>query len=337
MDPVKPYPPARGQSVVGTLSGPVCPEAVSSPSGGPGSLVDIPDLYFALDEHGVLIDVNASVAALGYRRRDWLGRFFGDWIHPDDRNRILDAYCAAVSRRTDFRSFQQFRIVSKDGRPLWFEAHSSIWFTADKVFRAHAGICRDITPRIRGQEALEKQIGIRTAELLGANEALRKEIAEHREAEQVLRDREADLQMEKMHLQEANTALKVLLKRRDADRRELEEQVAYNVMKLILPYLDKLRMNMIDAQQLACLSIIEANLNDITAGFARRLSLEQYNLTAAELKVANFIRQGKRSREIAHLMAVSRRTVEVHRQRVRHKLRIRNKKVNLRTFLMAIA
>jgi PAS domain S-box-containing protein len=306
-------------------------------SASEGGLAEIPDIYFALDDQGMILNINKAVAAIGFSRQEMIGRALDDWIHPDDRGRIKEAYNEAVAGKKDCSSCQQFRFLPQEGRPRWFEAHSAIRFTGDGAFWMHEGTCRDITARMQERASLENQIRIRTAELLGANEALRKEITERRETEQVLRDREADLQMEKMHLQETNTALKVLLKRRDVDKRELEEQVMYNVMKLILPYLDKLRKNLADDQQVAYVSIIEANLNDITGAFARRLSIEYYGLTPAELKVANFIRQGKRSPEIARLMGLSKRTVEAHRQGVRRKLRILNKKVNLRTFLLAIS
>ncbi len=340
MDPISKQQLIKGAGPTGVRPDFDCPPD-SGASELPGVLNErlnlFPDLCFALDEHGRCIAINAAVAAFGYRRQELLGHVFSHWLHPDDRGRLIEACRQAMDRKTNCSGYHRFRFLTRSGPSRWFEAHSAIYFGADGAFLAHVGICRDITRHITDQQALENQVRIRSAELLGANEALRKEITERRETEQVLRDREADLEMEKMQLQETNTALKVLLKRRDADRRELEEQVVYNVMKLVLPYLDKLRIKLTDEQQLAYLSILEANLDDITGGFARRLSLEYYNLTSAELKVANFIRQGKRSPEIARLMGLSKRTVEAHRQGIRRKLRILNKKVNLRTFLLAIS
>ena len=73
-----------------------------------------------------------------------------------------------------------------------------------------------------------------------------------------------------------------------------------------------------------------------TAAFSRQLALEFYNLSRAELKVANFIRQGRRSKEIAEVLGLSVRTVEACRNNIRRKLRIKNKKVNLRTYLLSI-
>ncbi|MBI5552222.1 MAG: helix-turn-helix transcriptional regulator [Desulfobacterales bacterium] len=176
----------------------------------------------------------------------------------------------------------------------------------------------------------------RILELTQANEALQRKIDDRFITEKALRDREAELEMEKTNLQEANTALKVLLKRREEDKRALEEQVMYNVKKLVLPFLGKVQKENLDERQKSFLGIVEANLRDITCGFSRRLSLAYYGLTTSELKVANFIRQGKKNREIAELLNLSVRTVEAYRQAIRNKLRLQNKKVNLRTFLMSI-
>lgn len=185
-------------------------------------------------------------------------------------------------------------------------------------------------------QALEREVKNRTAELIQANRELQREIAERRETEWALREREADLELEKSNLEETNTALKVLLKRRDADKHEFEEQVMFNIKTLVLPYLDRLKNVITDERQKAYLIILESNLNDITSAFTRRLSLEFYNLTSSELKVANFIRQGKKTRQIASLLGLSNRTVDAYRLIIRRKLRIRNRKVNLRTFLMSI-
>jgi len=149
-------------------------------------------------------------------------------------------------------------------------------------------------------------------------------------------DRERELEIEKANLQEANTALKVLLKRRELDKQALEERVMYNIARLVLPYLKRIKRESNDSRHRDYIAIVESNLNDITCNFSRRLSLGFCGLSEAELKVANFIRQGKNTRQIAHLLGLSPRTIDSYRQSIRHKLRIRNKNINLRTFLMSI-
>jgi len=165
---------------------------------------------------------------------------------------------------------------------------------------------------------------------------LQKEIEDRRASVKALREREAELVTEKANLQAANTALKVLLKRREMDKKDLEEQVLYNLKKMVTPYLQTLQKKITDENHRAYLSIIESNLEDITSGFSRRLSLTYCGLSPSELRIAKLIRQGRKSCEIAKLLNLSTRTVEAARQSVRRKLRLDNRQMNLRTFLMSI-
>ena len=82
--------------------------------------------------------------------------------------------------------------------------------------------------------------------------------------------------------------------------------------------------------------ILESNLKDIISPFSRRMTSTFLRLTPKELQIANMIKQGKTSKEIADLMGISSRTIETHRKNLRDKIGIGNKKVNLRTHLLSI-
>jgi PAS domain S-box-containing protein len=309
------------------------------------SLVDnVPDVVYAMDEEGRFIRLNKAVNAYGFTQGELIGLHFFKLVCDEDQDQVSKLHDALVGQKTDITASQQFRLVIQSGEVRWFEANFSIRHSPEGKFLLHEGVCRDITESMqvrellmRNQEELEALVKDRTKELMQVNEALQNEISERIQTEQALREREADLQIEKENLQEANTALRVLLKRREMDKRDLEEQVLYNIKELIQPYLDKIRHLNKDESTNAFISIIESNLNDITASFSRRLALEFYDLSKAEFKVANFIRQGKSSREIAADLGLSVRTVEAYRNSIRRKLRIKNRKVNLRTFLLSVS
>jgi len=168
---------------------------------------------------------------------------------------------------------------------------------------------------IKARDELEEQIKKRTGELLLAKEELEKKT----------------LNLEKM-----NTALQVLLEKREEDRETLEENIILNVKKLILPVLEKLKANDNEELKDHLLDVLEANLNNIVSPFSSRLTSKSLNLTPAELEIANLIREGKTSKEIAGMRNLSSRTVETHRDNIRKKMGLKNSKQNLRTYLLSL-
>jgi len=184
------------------------------------------------------------------------------------------------------------------------------------------GIVEDITERRRVEDALQrahdelgKRVEERTVELSKVNE---------------------ELKIKTINLEEMNTALKVLLKKRAEDKIELEEKVLSNVKELIYPYMNSLKNSKLDSRQMGIFSIIESNLDDIISPFSRKLSSRYLNLTPTEIRVANLVRQGKRTKEIAALFNLSYKTVESHRENIRKKIGIKNKKANLRSYLLSL-
>jgi PAS domain S-box-containing protein len=167
--------------------------------------------------------------------------------------------------------------------------------------------------------------------------AIVRDITERKKVEESLKRREEELQVESNRLEEANTALKVLLKHREDDKKEMEEKFLSNIKELVFPYVDKIKKSRLDSNQAAYLEIIEANMNDIVSPFLQRMSLKYSNFTQTEIQVANLIKVGKTTKEIAELMNVSKGTIDTHRNNIRSKLGLNRKKVNLRAYLLSIA
>jgi len=137
-------------------------------------------------------------------------------------------------------------------------------------------------------------------------------------------------------LEEANIAMKVLLKKREEDRQDLEEQMLINIREIVLPYLEKLKSSPLKENQKVYLDIIERNLLDIASPFMKGLSEIFHRLTPAEIQILNLIKQDKTSKEIADFLSISPRTVEFHRDNIRKKLGIKKQKINLRSYLLSI-
>ena len=138
-----------------------------------------------------------------------------------------------------------------------------------------------------------------------------------------------------MHLAEVNTALKVLLRQREDDKKELGENVLSNVKELISPYIDRLNKSRLSTTQKTLISIMASNLKNIISPFINKLSSGYFNLTPMEIKVANLVKEGKTNKEIAELLCLSKNTILFHRHNIRGKLRLKNKKINLRSHLLS--
>ena len=125
------------------------------------------------------------------------------------------------------------------------------------------------------------------------------------------KEAEKQLEMKSLSLEEVNTALKVLLEQRDRDRNELEDKMVTNVKELVLPYLEILKQRHLDAQQRAYLDILETNLKNIISPFMQKMTSLYRDFTPAEVKIANLIRDGKRSRRLP-IFSVCQRRPSIH-------------------------
>ena len=223
-------------------------------------------------------------------------------IHPDDVSRMTEANKRAFETN---RFNEEYRTYNeKKGEWRWVHAISTGGVNKKGWNRYVNGILIDITERKVSEEAL--------------------------------RSKDKELETKAIKLKDINTALNVLLEKRKVDQIELEEKIILNVESLIKPYLDKLRQGNLDERKKNILKIIQTNLDEIISPFARNLSSIHYNLTPKEIQITNFIRQGITNKEIAEILFLSTKTVEFHRDNIRKKLGIKNKKVNLTSYLLSI-
>ena len=161
------------------------------------------------------------------------------------------------------------------------------------------------------------------------------DITKRKTAQKVSRRKQQELETKSKELEEVNAALRVLLKKREEDKTDIEEQVLSNVKNNIQPYLEKLKTGSLNKRQKICIEIIETNLNEIISPFARNLSSIYYHLTPQEIQIAGLVKLGKTNKEIAAIMSLSLKTIEFHRTNIRKKLGLKNRKANLRTYLLS--
>ncbi len=267
-----------------------------------------PDAIYISDVNGIFIDGNRSAEQLtGYRRAELIGKNYFDLelLTPEQFPQALELLERNINGSPT--GPDEFRLQRRDGRLITVEICTYPLFIQGE--RCVLGVAHDITQRKQAEIELNK-----------ARKSL----------ENKVRERTQDLE-------EANTALRVLLKGRDEDRAALEESMLHNLHELVLPCIEKLKGGKLQDRQRATLELLETNLRDITSPMMRSLSMQHLRFTPAEISVATCVRHGRNTREIADLLQLSIKTVHFHRENIRRKCGIKNKKVNLRTFLASLA
>lgn len=152
-----------------------------------------------------------------------------------------------------------------------------------------------------------------------------------------LRRSEEDLRQEKQYLEEANTALKVLIRQRDADRKDLEANVIDNIRHLVAPVIQQLISQNLPERSRKLIATLEARLVEISKPFLQRMLGKETILTPQEIEIATLIREGLRSKEIADQLHLSITTVNFHRRNLRKKFNLCNTRNNLRSHLISLA
>ena len=157
-----------------------------------------------------------------------------------------------------------------------------------------------------------------------------------KKTEAALKKRKNQLKQKSESLRGMNTALRVLLKEREKDKSKVAKRLLSNIRQLIWPYIDKLADTRLTKRQKYLLDILTSNLEELQSNYGAKLSSEFANLTQAELNVANLVKLGKSTQEIADVLSISYKTTETHRFRIRKKLGLNNKKTNLRTYISSM-
>lgn len=159
------------------------------------------------------------------------------------------------------------------------------------------------------------------------------DITERKDAEIALRSKDKKLEQQTKNLEEMNTALKVLLEQREIEKTEIKETLQANAKKLIYPYIEKLENSSLNEDAQTFVNIIKSNMNDLILPYASTISSKYFSLTPAEIQIADLIKEGKTSKEIASMLNVSAKAVSFHRGNLRRKLGLSNKKINLKAYL----
>jgi PAS domain S-box-containing protein len=259
-------------------------------------------------ETGRFLSVNPKLCEmLGRTEKELLAITFQAITHPDDLNLHPVFSEKLYAGKIDHYSLEK-RYLRKDGGVVWANIMVSRLWKLGETQRNSITIIHDITERKQAEEALQK----------------------------TLEQLESRVSKRTIELEETNIAMKILLKKEDKDQKRVEDRLQSNINQLVTPFLSKLRLSQSNEESRTYLNILEANLNNITSPFINQLSATYKSLTPKEIQIAELVKQGLNSKEIAQLFHVSAGTVVTHRNSIRKKLHLKSTNTNLRSYLLSL-
>lgn len=196
--------------------------------------------------------------------------------------------------------------------------------------------------RARNKRALSFRNGLRQfCRIVEDDLAMLEEIEQRKKAEaglqRELEAREAIIEKRTQDLEDANTALRVLLKGVEISKSEAEQRIEQQIRGLVLPHVGRLQQLMTDdPRALSHLDIVETNLKNITSAFTGKLAQALEGLTPTEAEIVQLIVQGRSTKEIAKTLSRGTSTVDFHRNNIRQKLGLTHRGKNLRQHLTAL-
>ncbi len=265
------------------------------------------DCVFITLFDGKFIDMNNSlVEVLGYSSREELMQINVKDLYEDRQDRIRIAGFIVANGYVQEHPAYFHR---KDGRRICVVITAVPVYGNDGDVIGFQGTLRDVTEQRKNEEELRKY---------------------RKKLETMVAERTNELEERTRNIQETNTTLNVLLKKREEDKKILEENLATNIGELVIPYVEKIKKSNLDAQQLFCLDIIKKHIEEIASPILK--NVQHFDFTSREIQVAALIRDGKTTKEIAQILGIGKGSVDTHRNSIRKKLNL-GRASNLQTSL----
>jgi PAS domain S-box-containing protein len=122
------------------------------------SLVEnVPDIIYSLDHEGRLTSVSeGGIALLGYTKDQLIGHHFSEFVSPDDLDLTLGAFKTALRNGRQGPRGLTFRLMRRDGGPLWVSLNSNMVFDENGTFLEEHGVARDITAQKEAEEERQR-------------------------------------------------------------------------------------------------------------------------------------------------------------------------------------
>lgn len=211
--------------------------------------------------------------------------------------RTVEKETALVDRKGRFHRFwHRIDVIEKDrrGNPV-----------------AVIDILRDITLLRQAAGDLQRRI-----------KALKQQMAELEQAVGEIKSEEFD------------AVLDVLMENQQNQRAQEQDALLLKIQQSIEPYLEQLMESRLNKRQQLLAATIQQQLKVAASSLHHRPPPWQNQLTPQEIRVADLIRIGKTSKEIALVLGLSPHTVQTHRRNIRKKLGCNGSRQSLHSRLM---
>ena len=143
------------------------------------------------------------------------------------------------------------------------------------------------------------------------------------------------LQVKRQALEDANVALHDSLVQSQRDKKMFGVSIQAKVDKIITPILYALQKEITSSQQ-EYFDLLKKNLDDMISPFVEKNQMFTSRLSPIEIQIGNMIKHGLSTKSIARIRGISPATVSRHRENIRRKLNLTNRKMNLASYLNSL-
>jgi PAS domain S-box-containing protein len=232
----------------------------------------------------ILVDADGEVLESNQKACETFG------IHPENiQGAHIGSLCADADREIILRMMDvivENQVLSSEVTALYVDKRSfPAVFTVSVITVEGHRLWIIITEDISGQKGLEKQ-----------------------------------LKTEKVLTEEANIALRNVLKTIQREREDLADKLSRHITHDLFPILHKIRSAASDEERNGYLDLMGELLTTLTRGSEPQMDFARHRLSKAEMKICSFIQAGFSSKEIGATMNLAFDTVQTHRKNIRKKL-----------------
>ncbi len=218
---------------------------------------------------------------------------------------------------------------------IGFEAYRQKreWLESDiYVLRTVSQIISRAIENFEFEKALERINNELEHRVVSRTERLNDAARRLEEKQKELMEQKIELEKVNNALSKINKALFIFAKNAKRGREDLINSFGRSLREKILPVVEKLRREEVSSVVRADLEVFYMHLWELIKGYPTGRNFSS-KFTPVEARVAAMIKNGLTNQDIARELKVSVETVKTHRRNIREKLEIKNKKINLRTFL----